>query len=95
MPPQRKSKPRGPEYAALGQAIELLIAEDANMSQESVAEESGLNIKQVGAMVRGQSNPTFRNLRRLCNGLHVSPGELMTLADELYERRLRRSTTIS
>jgi transcriptional regulator with XRE-family HTH domain len=90
MPPQRRSKPRGPEYAALGQAIELLIAEDADMTQESVADESGMNIKQVGALVRGQSNPTYRNLLRLCKGLHVSPGELMTRADELREQRARR-----
>jgi transcriptional regulator with XRE-family HTH domain len=90
MPPQRKSKPRGPAYAALGQAIELLIADDADMSQESVAEESGLNIKQVGAMVRGQSNPTYRNLLRLCEGLHVEIDELMALTRKLRERRSRR-----
>lgn len=90
MPPQRRSKPRGPEYAALGQAIELLIAEDADMTQESVADESGMNIKQVGALVRGQGNPTYRNLLRLCKGLHVSPGELMARADELREKRSRR-----
>lgn len=91
MPPKRKSTPRGPEYAALGQAIEALIARDAHMSQESVAEESGLNIKQVGAMVRGQSNPTYRNLLRVCVGLHVEIDELMALARELREERSHRS----
>lgn len=90
MPPQRKSHPRSSDHAALGQAIELLIAEDARMTQETVAEESGLNIKQVGAFVRGQGNPTYKTLLRLCQGLHVPPGRLMTLTDELREKRLRR-----
>jgi hypothetical protein len=85
MPPQRKSTPRGPEYAALGEAIELLIAKHPDMSQESVAEVSGLNIKQVGAMVRGQSNPTYRNLLRLCVGLRVELDELMAFARELRD----------
>lgn len=65
MPPQRKSKPRSPDHAALAQAIELLIAEDAQMSQDSVADESGLNIKQINALVRGQGNPTYTTLLRL------------------------------
>lgn len=90
MPPQRKSKPRSPDHAALAQAIELLIAEDARMTQETVAEEGSLNIKQVGALVRGQGNPTYTTLLRLCQGLHVRPGQLMALADELREKRLRR-----
>jgi transcriptional regulator with XRE-family HTH domain len=90
MPPQRRSKPRSPEHAALAQAIELLIAEDARMTQDTVAEESGLNIKQIGLLVRGQSNPTYTTLMKLCQGLHVTPGRLMTLTDELRERRLRR-----
>jgi transcriptional regulator with XRE-family HTH domain len=90
MPPQRRSKPRSAEHAVLAQAIELLIAEDPRMTQETVAEESGLNIKQIGLLVRGQSNPTYTTLMKLCQGLHVTPGRLMTLTDELRERRLRR-----
>jgi transcriptional regulator with XRE-family HTH domain len=90
MPPQRRSKPRSAEHAVLAQAIELLIAEDPRMTQETVAEESGLNIKQIGLLVRGQSNPTYTTLMKLCQGLHVTPGRLMTLTDELREKRLRR-----
>ncbi|HEY2141576.1 MAG TPA: helix-turn-helix transcriptional regulator [Solirubrobacteraceae bacterium] len=90
MPRQRKSQPRSPDHAALAQAIELLIAEDAPMTQETVAEESGLNIKQVGAFVRGQGNPTYTTLLKLCKGLHVRPGQLMELTDELRDKRLRR-----
>jgi transcriptional regulator with XRE-family HTH domain len=90
MPRQRKSKPRGPDHAALAQAIELLIAEDARMTQETVAEDSGLNIKQINAFVRGQGNPTYVTILKLSRGLHVRPGELVSLADELRERGSRR-----
>ncbi len=90
MPPQRKSKPRGPAYAALGQAIEVLIAEDPHMSRESVAAESGLNISQLNALISGQANPTLRNLLRLSEGLHVEIDELMARARELREHRVRR-----
>jgi Helix-turn-helix. len=66
MPPQRKSKPRSADHAALAQAIELLIAEDTRMTQDTVAEDSGLNIKQIGELVRGQGNPTYTTLLKLC-----------------------------
>jgi transcriptional regulator with XRE-family HTH domain len=86
MPPRRRSSPRGPHQAALAQAIELLIAEDDAMTQESVAEEAGLNIRQVNALVRGQGNPTYSTIVKLCRGLHVQPSRLMELVDEFYER---------
>ncbi|MFI5009303.1 MAG: helix-turn-helix domain-containing protein [Solirubrobacterales bacterium] len=85
MAPRRKSKPLSPDHAALARAIELLIAQDERMSQDSVALESELNIRQVNTFVRGQGNPTYTTLLRLCKGLHVRLGELMTLADELRE----------
>jgi transcriptional regulator with XRE-family HTH domain len=81
MPAERKSKPRSPDHAALRKAIGLLIAEDAHMSQGSVARESGLDIRRVNDFARGQGNPTYTTLLRLCDGLHVSLGELLTKAD--------------
>jgi transcriptional regulator with XRE-family HTH domain len=88
MPRKRKSKPRSPDHAALGQAIELLIAENAHMTHETVAAESDLTVKQVGNLVRGQGNPTYATILKLCRGLHVRPGELMGRADELLDKRL-------
>ena len=85
MPPKRRSEPLSEDRAALAQAIELLIAQDARMTQETVAEDSGMNIKQVNEFVRGQGNPTYTTLLKLSRGLHVSPGELMSLVDELRE----------
>jgi transcriptional regulator with XRE-family HTH domain len=49
-----------------------------------------MNVKQISDFVRGQGNPTYTTLLRLSRGLHVSPGRLMTLADELRERDSRR-----
>lgn len=90
MPPQRKSKPRSPDHAALGQAIELYVVENASMSQETVAFDSGLSANQVGALIRGQSNPTYTTLLKLAVGLHVQLGELMTRVDDLRAGRSRR-----
>jgi transcriptional regulator with XRE-family HTH domain len=88
MPPQRKSKPRSPYHAALGQAIELVIAEHAHMTHETVAAESGLTVNQVGDLVRGQGNPTYTTVLKLCRGLHVRPSELLERADRLLDERL-------
>lgn len=90
MPPQRKSKPRSPAHAALGQAIEVLIAEDTHMTQETVASDGGLTAKQVGDIVRGRGNPNYATLMKLCQGLHVRPGRLLVLADELQDKSSAR-----
>jgi DNA-binding phage protein len=88
MPRQRKSKPRSPDHAALGQAIELFIAENAQMTHETVATDGGLTVKQVGDLVRGQGNPTYTTVLKLCRGLHIRSGELMARADQLLDKRL-------
>jgi transcriptional regulator with XRE-family HTH domain len=90
MPPKRRSEPLSEDRAALAQAIELLIARHAGMTQGTVAERSGMNVKQINELVRGQGNPTYTTLLRLSRGLHVSPSELMSLVDELRERGSRR-----
>jgi transcriptional regulator with XRE-family HTH domain len=86
----RTAKPRSLRHATLGQSIELVIAEHADMTQETVASDSGLDAKQVGTFIRGQGNPTYTTLLKLCEGLHVSLGELMLKAEDLYEKRLGR-----
>ena len=88
MPRKRKSKPRSPDHAALGQAIELFIAEDSHMTHETVATDGGLTVKQVGDLVRGQGNPTYATILKLCRGLHVRSGKLMERADQLLDERL-------
>ena len=89
MPPPRRSKPRSPDHAALAGAVERVMAQ-AGMTQEQLAERSGLNVKQINALVRGQANPTYENILKICRGLGVSSGGLMSLVDELRERSPRR-----
>jgi transcriptional regulator with XRE-family HTH domain len=92
MPPERKSKPRSKDQAALAQAVKVLIAEDEHMTQATVADHSGgLSLNQVYSITRGQANPTYLNLIKLADGLHVSLGDLMARVDELRAKRPRRS----
>jgi transcriptional regulator with XRE-family HTH domain len=90
MPRPRTSTPRSPEHAALGQAIELVIAENKHMTQDSVSRHSGLSIEQVGRLIRGQSTPTYTTLLRLCAGLGVSLAKLTLRAEELGRERASR-----
>jgi len=60
------------------------------MTLDTVAAESGLDEKYIGTFIRGQGNPTYKRLLKLCYGLHVSLGELMLGAEELHRKRIRR-----
>lgn len=82
MPPPRRSKPRSPEHAALGEAVRRLRLE-AEMSQESLAEAAGTDLTQVGGVERGVRNPSYTTLLRLAAALGTSVGELTTLADRI------------
>ena len=65
----------------------MVMAEDADMTLDSVAAESGLDEKHIGTLIRGQGNPTLATLVKLCDGLHVSPATLILRTDELYGRQ--------
>ena len=82
MPPPRRSKPRSPEHAALGEAVRRLRLE-AKMSQEELAEAAGTDLTQVGGVERGVRNPSYTTLLRLATALGTSVGKLTTLADQL------------
>lgn len=84
MPPPRRSKPRSPEHAALGEAVRRLRLE-AEMSQETLAEAAGTDLTQVGGIERGIRNPSYTTLLRLAVALDSSVGELTTLADRLRD----------
>ena len=82
MPPPRRSKPRSPAHAALGEALRTLRLE-AGMSQEQLAEGAETDLTQVGGIERGVRNPSYTTLLRLAGALDTSVGKLTTLADEL------------
>jgi transcriptional regulator with XRE-family HTH domain len=85
MPRARKSKPLSPDHAALGKAIEAVMKK-SGATQDDVADRSGMDIRRVRALIHGQGNPTYLTLVKLCRGLKVRPGELMSLADK-YRRK--------
>jgi hypothetical protein len=76
--------PRSLRHAALGQAIKLVMADDPLMTLDTVVADSGLDEKQIGTYIRGQGNPTYSTLLKLCEGLHVSLAALMARVEELY-----------
>ena len=82
MPPQRRSKPRSPEHAALGEALRRLRVE-SELSQEQLAERAATDLTQVGGIERGVRNPSYTTLLRLASALETSVGELTSLADRL------------
>lgn len=82
MPPQRRSKPRSPEHAALGEALRRFRLE-AGLSQEQLAERAATDLTQIGGIERGVRNPSYTTLLRLAEALETSVGEMTTLADEL------------
>ncbi len=82
MPPARRSKPRSPEHAALGEAVRTRRL-DAGMSQEELADAAATDLTQVGGIERGVRNPSYTTLLRLAAALETTVGELTTLADRL------------
>lgn len=82
MPPPRRSKPRSPEHAALGEAVRQLRLE-AEMSQEELAEAAGTDLTQVGGVERGIRNPSYTTMLRLAGALGTSVGEMASRADRL------------
>lgn len=85
MPPPRRSKPRSPEHAALGDAVRTL-RKKADLSQEQLAEGANTDLTQVGGIERGVRNPSYTTLLRLAGALDTTVGKLTTLADELRTR---------
>ncbi|MHB1469480.1 MAG: helix-turn-helix domain-containing protein [Solirubrobacteraceae bacterium] len=83
MPRKTTKPPRSAEHAALRQAIKDVIAENPGMTLETIAGDSGLDMKQVGDYSRGQGNPTFSSFRKLSKGLHVDSSELMRRVETL------------
>jgi len=85
MPPRRRVKPRSPDHAALGAAVEEL-RRGAGLTQEALADRIESDFPSVGGIERGTANPTFSSLLRLAQGLEIDLSELV----ERFER-IRRS----
>ncbi len=64
----------------MGRAVRELRAR-RGLSQEALGFDSGLHRNYVGAIERGEINPTFRILLLLSAGLCVPVSELMALTE--------------
>jgi ribosome-binding protein aMBF1 (putative translation factor) len=76
----RRRHARTPELHAFGRAIRELLAR-RDLSQEELGFRSGLHRNYVGAIERGEINPTFRVLLKLSHGLAMPLSEIV----EKYE----------
>lgn len=81
---QRTPRPgHSADHHALGLAIRETRAR-RGFSQEELGFRAGLHRNYVGAIERGEINPTFRTLLHLIAGLDIALSTLVTL----YERNI-------
>lgn len=64
------------ELVALGKRV-VELRERAGLTQEALADASGLHWTYVGQIERGERNLTYKNLLKLARGLGLEPGELL------------------
>jgi transcriptional regulator with XRE-family HTH domain len=76
---------RTQEFAAIGWVMKVVIAEKG-LSRAKLADRTGIDYKLVSRYLKGQGNPTYETLKRLCDGIGVSLGEIMTRAEALAEQ---------
>ena len=75
-----------PRHRALGDAVrELRTAR--NLTQETLADSSGLTTNYVGDAERGERNISVRALWALADGLGVPASELLREAEKRASRR--------
>lgn len=71
---------------ALGNAIRE-IREDRQISQEKLAEESGLHRTYISSLECGHRNITLSNINKIANALGVSMTELIRLCEDRFESK--------
>ncbi len=68
-----------PVLLALGQTIRR-ARQDAGLSQEALALETGLDRSYMGGIERGEHNMTLMNLHRIAVALGMSPSRLLSMS---------------
>lgn len=71
---------RSAKYRAFGGAVRESRAR-RGLSQEALGSVAGLHRNYVGAVERGEINPTLRIIFQLARGLLMLPSELLALAE--------------
>jgi transcriptional regulator with XRE-family HTH domain len=83
MPSQTKNA-RSPEHVALGRSVREWRVR-RQLSQEQLGKAAGLHRNYVGAVERGEINPTMQVMLKLARGLALPTSEIVLLAEERYE----------
>jgi transcriptional regulator with XRE-family HTH domain len=65
----------------LGRRIKALRLR-RELTQEALGEQAGLNYKYLGAIERGERNPSVKQLLKLAQALGVEPHELLIVDQE-------------
>lgn len=79
--PRARRQPIGPTYITFGRAIREMRVR-RGLSQEHLGLHSGLHRNYIGAIERGEINPTLRTMLRLERGLGFTLAEIVDLFDE-------------
>jgi transcriptional regulator with XRE-family HTH domain len=75
--------PASPAFqAALGQAVKARRGE-LDITQETLANDSGLHQRWISNIENGKRNPSYASLRRLAAGLELSTSELIARAETI------------
>ncbi len=69
-------------HQALGRAVRWSRAR-LGLSQEELGYQCGLHRNYVGAVERGEINPTFRVLRKFARGLQMPLSELVDVGERV------------
>jgi transcriptional regulator with XRE-family HTH domain len=73
-------KPPTSSVRDLGKAIKKLRLE-SGLTQQRLADSSGLDIRYVGSIERGQRNPTFGALQGIASVFRMKASELLRRAN--------------
>jgi transcriptional regulator with XRE-family HTH domain len=60
---------------------------ERGLSQEQLADAAGVHVTHLGGVERGVRNPNYATIVRLARALQVTPGAIVTRADELLGTR--------
>jgi transcriptional regulator with XRE-family HTH domain len=75
-------QPLPPFQLALGQAVRARRAE-LGLTQEALANETGLNQNWISHVENGRRNPSLLSLRKLAAGLGLKPAALLARSERL------------
>jgi len=81
---RRKISAHSTRHDAFGRAVRETRAR-RGLSQEHLGFVAGLHRNYVGAVERGEINPTLRIVFKLADGLMLRPAELLQLAERQHE----------